>query len=381
MLRIGICAPYDLARAGGVNSHIRAQARALRQLGHTVLVFGGASAPLEDGEYRVGGCVSLVVHGTETGIAIDPRAWSRVGRLLDREQFDVLHVHEPLMPAVPWCATWRSTAPIIGTFHAHREDGHRFYPWVRALLDPLMRRVTTRIAVSAAARRTVARCFPGEYEVVPNGIDVERFRATARCPPDLPVDRRHVLFVGRLEPRKGVEHLVDAIAIAARQVPDVRLTIVGDGPERASLAARARDVRIDVHFAGAVRDDELSAYYHAADVICSPATGGESFGIVLLEAMAAQRPVVATAIDGYVELVGDTRSGARLVPPGDAAALARALIVLLGDAPLRARLGAQGARFAARFDWDVIARRLESIYFDALRSSNPGFQTRSCSIR
>jgi phosphatidyl-myo-inositol alpha-mannosyltransferase len=381
MLRIGICAPYDLARAGGVNSHIRAQARALRTLGHQVSIFGAASAPLEDGEQCVSACLSVVVHGTETGIGVDPRAWSRVGRLLDRERFDVLHIHEPLMPLVPWCATWQATVPIVGTFHTHREAGHRFYPWSRALLEPLMRRITTRVAVSNAARRTVERSFPGDYEIVPNGIDVARFRTATARPPEMAVDRLQILYVGRLEPRKGVEHLIDAMAIVSAALRGVRLTIVGDGPDRDALAARARNAHVDAYFAGAVIDDHLPAYYRAADVVCSPAIGGESFGIVLLEAMAAGRPVVATAIDGYVELLGGDGHLAHLMPPGDPAALARELIALLGDAPLRTRLGAEGARFAAGFDWNVVARQLESIYFDALRSSSSGFQTRSCSIR
>jgi len=186
-LRIGLCAPYDLARAGGVNSHIRAQARALARLGHRVSVFGAASAPLPAGEVAMGGCISLVVHGTETGIGIDPRAWRLVGRLLRREQLDVLHVHEPLMPLVPWCATWRSGAPIVATFHTHREHGHRFYPLARPLVAPLMRRVAKRLAVSTAARDTVARYFPGEYTIVPNGIDVGHFARPAPRPADMPI--------------------------------------------------------------------------------------------------------------------------------------------------------------------------------------------------
>lgn len=366
MLRIGICAPYDLARAGGVNSHIRAQAHALGRLGHSVCVFGAASAPLDNGERSVGGCISLVVHGTETGVGVDPRAWRRVGRLLDRERLDLLHVHEPLMPFVPWCAVWRARVPIVATFHTHREDGHRFYPISRPVLAPLMRRVTARIAVSNAARRTVARYFPGHYEVVPNGIDASRFHVAASRPAEMRDERASVLFVGRLEPRKGVEHLIDALAIVQRQIPDVRLTIVGDGPNRGTLSARARHAGIDARFVGWIDDDRLAGYYRAADIVCSPAVGGESFGIVLLEAMAAGRPVVATEIDGYVELVGGDANGARLVPPADAAALARELVALLADAPLRARLGVTGARFAARFDWDVVARRLESIYRDVL---------------
>jgi phosphatidylinositol alpha-mannosyltransferase len=365
-LRIGICAPYDLARAGGVNSHIRAQARALRRLGHNVCVFGAASAPLPDNELPMSGCVSLIVRGTETGIGVDPRAWHRVGRLLRRERFDVLHVHEPLMPLVPWCATWQSQAPVVATFHTHREGGHPFYPLSRRLLNPLMRRVASRVAVSTAARQTVARYFPGEYAIVPNGIDADHFAQRAARPPQMTPDRLHVLYVGRLEPRKGVDHLIDAVGLVARDVPRVRLAIVGNGPDRDALGQRARHARIDVLFTGSVTDEQLPAFYQAADVVCAPATGGESFGIVLLEAMAAGRPVVASAIEGYARLVGDAECGARMVPAGNPAALARELVALLADRPLGNRLGELGVRFAAAFDWRVIARQLEHIYFDVL---------------
>ena len=365
-LRIGICAPYDLARAGGVNSHIRAQARALRHLGHSVCVFGAASAPLTEGELPIGGCISLVVFGTETGIGIDPRAWSRVARLFRRERFDVVHVHEPLMPLVPWCATWQAEAPVVATFHTHRERGHRFYPLSRPLLAPLMRRVSRRIAVSTAARHTVARHFPGHYAIVPNGIDVARFRAAADRPSALSPDQPHVLYVGRLEPRKGVGHLIDAMALVKRDIPRVRLVIVGSGPEREALEKRALAADLETLFVGHVSDDCLPAYYQAADVVCSPALGGESFGIVLLEAMAAGRPVVASRIDGYVGLVGDADCGARIVPPGDAPALAREITALLADAELRRRLGAKGPTFAAGFDWEAIAKELQAIYHDVL---------------
>ena len=365
-LRIGICAPYDLARAGGVNSHIRAQARALRQLGHRVCVFGAASAPLSDGEEAIGGCISLVVLGTETGIGVDPRAWSRVARLFRREQFDVVHVHEPLMPLVPWCATWQAEVPVVATFHTYRERGHRFYPLSRPLLAPLMRRVSRRIAVSAVARETVARYFPGDYTIVPNGIDVDHFRRAAGRPSDLTDDRPHVLYVGLLEPRKGVGHLIDAMALVKRDIPRVRLVIVGNGPERDALGKRALAAGLDARFAGPVSDDHLPAYYQAADVVCAPALEGESFGIVLLEAMAAGRPVVASGIDGYVGLVGHADCGARIVPPGDASALAREITTLLADAGLRRRLGAKGPAFAAGFDWEAVAKELQAIYYDVL---------------
>jgi phosphatidylinositol alpha-mannosyltransferase len=367
-LRIGICAPYDLARDGGVNSHIRAQALALRRLGHSVRVFGSASAPLPDGERAMSGCISPVIGGTETGIGIDVRAWRRVRRLFAAEQFDVVHVHEPLMPLVPWCALLQARAPIVATFHTHRER-HRFYSSYGRLLAPLMRRVAVRIAVSAAAKRTVERHFPGDYLVIPNGIDTSRFLMPTDRPSSMPSSRRHVLFVGRLEPRKGVEHLIDAMASVQRDAPPVRLVIVGDGPSRAALEARVREASVDACFVGRLPDDQLAAHYRAADVVCSPATGDESFGIVLLEAMAAGRPVVATDIPGYRELVADGAArGVRLVAAASPLALAAELTSLLRDGALRERLGAAGPAFAERFHWDAIARILDARYFALVRA-------------
>ena len=360
-LRIGICAPYDLARDGGVNSHIRAQARALRQLGHHVRIFGASSAPPPGEEHRICGCISPVIGGTETAMGIDPRAWRRVGQLFADEQFDVLHVHEPLMPLVPWCAVLQARAPIVATFHTHRERGHRFYRRYHALLAPLMRRVGVRLAVSRAAQRTVAGTFPGTYELFPNGIETERFRAAAPRPPVLLAGRRHVLCVGRLEPRKGLDCLIGAMADVQARRPDVRLVIVGDGPDRERVRSQASLAGVDVLFAGRVSDADLPAYYRAADLVCCAATGGESFGIVLLEAMAAGRPVVATSIEGYVELAGEAEA-VRFVPPGDVRAMAEAIAAWLDDAPLRARAAAEAPNFTARFDWTTLARRLEARY-------------------
>jgi phosphatidylinositol alpha-mannosyltransferase len=360
-LRIGICAPYDLSRDGGVNSHIRAQARALRTRGHDVVIVGPASAPLGNGECSLGGCVSFVVGGTETGFGLDPRARWRVRELFRRQRFDVLHMHEPLMPLAPWFVLRQSPAPVVATFHTHREQGHRWYPRYRWILAPLMRRVRLRLAVSEAARRTVARHFPGRYDIVPNGIDVARFERPAERPPEMRDAGRYVLFVGRLEPRKGVDCLVRAMAIVQQRVPSARLVIVGNGPDRAAIEAAGRAAGVGVVFAGRVADDALPAYYRSADVVCSPALGGESFGIVLLEAMAAGRPIVATRIEGYIELLAGAGSS-QLVDPGEPGPLADAITTLLGDPDLCRSLGARGSQFARNYDWDAIARRLESIY-------------------
>jgi phosphatidylinositol alpha-mannosyltransferase len=360
-MRIGICAPYDLGRDGGVNSHIRAQARALRALGHDVCVFGASSAPLVGAERALSGCISLVIGGTETGIGVDARSWWRVAALFRSAAFDIIHLHEPLMPLVPWFALRQATVPVVATFHTHREQGHRWYGRFHWLLAPLMRRIHTRLAVSHAARRTVARDFPGDYEIVPNAIDVDRFRQTTARPAAMAPDARFVLFVGRLEPRKGVDRLIRAISIVQRHAPDVRLAVVGDGPDRTTLEAAARDAGVDVLFTGRVSDALLPAYYRAAEIVCSPALGDESFGVVLLEAMAAERPIVATRIEGYAEILSGAGS-ARLVDVDDSSALAHEITSLLADPALRRTLGACGGRFVRDYDWGTVARRLESIY-------------------
>jgi phosphatidylinositol alpha-mannosyltransferase len=360
-LRLGICAPYDLGRHGGVNSHIRAQATALRRLGHEVSVFGASSAPLTNGEVSVGPCVSMVIGNTETGFGVDPRSWRRVREFFRHRQFDVIHMHEPLMPLVPWFVLWQSTAPVVATFHTHREQGHRWYPRYRPLFEPLMRRVRVRLAVSEAARRTVLPHFPGDYEIVPNGIDVNRFARPATRPRDMEPNQRHVLYVGRLEPRKGVEHLVQAMSTVQRAGSGARLVVVGDGPDRSALEAAARRAGIAATFAGRVPDEALPGYYRAADIVCAPALGDESFGVVLLEAMAAARPIVATRIAGYAELL-EGRDLARLVEAGDPSSLAREIGNLLDDPSQARALGDRGAARVWEYDWSAIASRLEEIY-------------------
>ena len=377
-LQIGLFAPYDLARPGGVNTQLRAQARALRQLGHRVRIYGPASAPLGEDEVALSRSVSVTVGGTESGLGLDLRSRGRVASLFETEPFDVVHVHEPLVPLLPWFALRYARSPIVATFHVHREQGHRWYPLARRWLRSLIRRVDVRIAVSDAARRTVAAHFPGEYEVIPNAIDVDGFRAPRSRPallatssvsttPSIDRDPLHVLYVGRLEPRKGVDHLIRAMAGVHRVIPHARLIVVGDGPDRAALESLARASGADVAFAGRVDDDALPAYVQASDVVCAPATGGESFGIVLLEAMACRKPIVASRIEGYEALVGPAGCGT-LVPPGDAGALGAAIRSLLGDATLRRTLGARGLEAARAYDWPIIARRLDAIYQELLAS-------------
>jgi phosphatidylinositol alpha-mannosyltransferase len=357
-LKIGIFAPYDLSAHGGIASHVRAQARALRALRHTVLVFGPAAQPLGDGETALSGSTVVTFGGTASGAALNPLVLPRVARVLAREAFDVVHVHEPLMPLLPWAAVWAADAPVVATFHVYREAGHRWYPLARPLLQTIINRIDARIAVSDAARRTVAECFPGDYDVIPNGIEIDRFQSKRPRPDAFPTADRIVLCVGRLEPRKGVDVLIDAMA-RLQQVSDAVLIVVGDGPERAALEARARDQNARVLIVRNVDDDALPAFYQHADVVCAPATGGESFGIVLLESLAAGTPVVASRIDGYVAAVG-AAAGVRWATPGDAGDLERTLVEQLAHRGNADR--DELRRFAAGYAWSRIAQRLIAVY-------------------
>lgn len=355
-MRIAIVAPYDLASHGGIASHIRAQGRALSALGHAVRIFGPASKPLTNGETAVAGSTTVTFGGTSSGAAFNPSVFQRIAALFAAEPFDVVHVHEPLMPLLPWAAVWAATAPVVATFHVYRETGHRWYPLARPLLQSIVNRIDARIAVSEAARRTVETFFPGHYEIIPNGIETGRFRTKQPRPAAFPASGSVVVCVGRLEPRKGVNVLIEAMARV--RLVGAALVLVGDGPERPALAERARQLNVQTTIVRNVDDDALPAFYQHATVVCAPATSGESFGIVLIEALAAGAPVVASRIDGYVDAVGED-SGVRWAIPGDSADLAGQVIAQIEH---RDSTADDAARVSAKYDWFRIAQHLTETY-------------------
>lgn len=362
-LKIGLVAPYDLSYPGGVNAHIRSLATSLRKLGHEAIVYGPDSrrGSLEAGEIGVGGAIGIHFGGTVSGMGLNPLLDRKVRKILDSERFDIVHIHEPLTPILPWLFLGNAKAPKVGTFHVHREEGHSVYAAFSWYLKRWAKRLDYRIAVSEAARQTVAQYFPGDYDMLPNGVDVARYRDPAE-PPALEKGYRNIVFVGRLEGRKGLEYLIRAMPRVLAEVADVRLIVVGDGPERKTCEELAEEVCPGaVSFVGAVGDDAKAGYLQAADVFCSPATHGESFGIVLLEAMASGRAIVASAIEGYAGLLVADDAGL-LVPPRDPEALASALVHLLRDETARRQLGEKAAAAALKYDWLSIAGRIEEIY-------------------
>src|SRR6185369_5553241 len=298
-------------------------------------------------------------------LTFSPRYVSQVRELLDRERFDVLHLHEPFVPLLSLFLLRESRSVNIATFHAYAGFSPSYEVGSRVMKDHAAR-LHGRIAVSAAARHFIDRFFPGDYKIIPNGVDIPRFAGAvplARWQDGTP----NVLFVGRHEPRKGLLDLLKAHRILRRTGYENRLLVVGSGPQEreARRYVAVRGLK-GVEFLGKVSDAEKAQLYRTADVFVSPATGGESFGIVLLEAMAAGTAIVCSDIHGYKGVVRRDREGL-LVPPRDKKALAGALARVLGDDTLRESMAESGMKRAQEFSWPRVTAKVEDYYGFVIR--------------
>ena len=370
-MKIAMVSPYDFAWPGGVNAHVAQLSAELRSRGHSVCIIAPQTParPLtaglaEEHFIPMGRTVPLSAGGSRARVTLSWWLYPRVRGLMARERFDVVHLHEPLAPILPLMVLHHSNAVNIGTFHAY-SDRQRLYRLWRPALRRWHRRLHGHIAVSAAARSFVAPHFPHRaYQVIPNGIEYPRF-ANARSFSHLKDGRRNILFVGRKDERKGLRYLLQAFVSLLRQRSDLRLVIVGPGtPDRESARILDEISSMDagaVVNAGTVDNEDLPRYYASADTFCSPATGGESFGIVLLEAMAAGAPVVASDIDGYRDVVTHEETGL-LTPSKQPDAIAAAITRLIDDPGLAGRLSEAGRRVAARYGWQHVASDVETYY-------------------
>ncbi len=362
-MRILLACPYDWDAPGGVQVHVRELGRHLLDRGHDVLVLTpGRRRPTDPWVRVVGRPVRIPYNRSVAPICPWPASARRVGEEVRRFRPDVLHVHEPLTPSTSMFATLRSTAPVVATFHSGATRS-RLFDLAAPLLRRVARRIDVRVAVSRAAEAFAEARLGDGFRIVPNGADVERF--SGADPADLPAGRR-LLFVGRLDPRKGFPMAVRAFGMLAGRFEDLRLVVAGEGPDREAVFDLPPAVRARVHFAGQVPHDDLPSYHAAADVFVAPSVGGESFGVVLVEALAAGLPVVASDIAGYREVLRDGVEGI-LIPPSDPAALAGAVARLLEDPGLAGRLGRAGTARAGEFSWDVVTARLEAVYREVAR--------------
>lgn len=338
-MRVGLVCPYSLTIPGGVQGQVLGLARELRVLGHQVRVLAPCDGPPPDaGVAPLGRSIPFATNGSVAPLAPDPSCALRTIRALRDEQFDVLHLHEPLCPGPTATALLMRGAPMVGTFHRSGPSGA--YSALRPLVQWGANRLAIRCAVSEEALKTARDALGGEYDLLFNGIEVDRFAKATPTPTDGPT----ILFVGRHEERKGLAVLLAAMAQLSA---DVRLWVGGEGPQTDALrAAHGHDARIE--WLGRVTDEQKASLLVGADIFCAPSLHGESFGVVLLEAMAARTPIVASDLDGY-RVVARDGADALLVPPGDASALAAALNQLFSDGGEVRRLTASGEARADEF--------------------------------
>lgn len=367
-MKIALVSPYDFSYPGGVNNHIAALDRQFLQMGHEVRVISPASRTVHHFGNRfipIGKPRPIPVSGSIIRVPISLHLAPRIKEVLAKEGFDIIHLHEPFMPMLCSAVLRFSHTVNIGTFHAHNgKPGYKFgRPISTYILKRRMLKLHGRIAVSKPAMDYHCQFVPGEYQIIPNGIDLEHFSPKVTPIEKYQDDKLNILFVGRLEKRKGLNYLLAAYQRVKNEIKDCRLIIVGPGTrlrKKYEKIVEENDLK-DVNFVGRVSYDELPRYYLTADVFCSPATGYESFGIVLLEAMAMGRPIVATSIDGYAEVVNHGKEGL-LTPPKDKAALAEALITMLHDPELRHNMGQQGQIEVQKYSWRNVAKQIFNYY-------------------
>jgi phosphatidyl-myo-inositol alpha-mannosyltransferase len=344
-VRIGLVCPYSLAVPGGVQAHVAGLAGALRSTGHDVSVLAPS-----------GRALPIRYNGSVARLSFGPASLLRVRRWLRANRFDVLHLHEPAAPSLSFLALTVADGPIVATFHTCVSRSLALVA-SQGVLRPRLEKITARIAVSEPARRVQVEHLGGDAVEIPNGVDVRLF---ATAPARFGHDGATIAFVGRFdEPRKGMAVLLDAVRRLDR--PDLRVLVVGRGDEAALRAACPR-----VEVLGQVSDEVKASVLRSADVVCAPNTGGESFGIVLAEAMAAGAAVVASDLEAFRGVLG---GAGLLVPPGDAVALASVLDTVLSDRGLRMGMAAAGQARAAAFDWPVVAAQVLRVYETAAAAS------------
>ena len=367
-MKIGLVTPYIYPLPGGVNGHVAMLYENLIARGHDVRIISSAHGPQRHSEgdvIRLGYGFSVPANGSMGTITIGPRYTPMIREMLERERFDVLHFHEPFVPFLSLMLLRESRSVNIATFHAYA-GWSPAYEFGRRMLGRFARRLHGRIAVSAAARHFIDRYFPGDYKLIPNGVDLRRFQGV------VPFARyrdgtANILFVGRFESRKGLTYLLKAYRVLKKRGYDCRLLVIGSGPQEREVRRYIATRRLTgVELLGRVSEEDKNRYFATADVYVSPATGRESFGIVLLEAMAAGTAIVCSDIHGYKGVV---RRGeqALLVPPKDVDALVDAIAKLLDDPEMRQRMADSGRERAVQYSWQNITAKVEEYYNFVIR--------------
>ncbi|AVH23103.1 glycosyltransferase family 4 protein [Nocardia cyriacigeorgica] len=360
-MKIGMVCPYSFDVPGGVQAHVVELARVMIERGHKVSVLAPASdsTPLPEFVVSAGRAVAIPYNGSVARLSFGPTAYTRIRRWIDGNDFDVLHIHEPNAPSLSMLALKIAEGPIVATFHTSTTKSLVLSTF-QGVLRPYHEKISGRIAVSELARRWQVEALGSDAVEIPNGVDVASF---ARAPmlPGYPRTGGTVLFLGRYdEPRKGMEVLLGALPDLVRRHPEIEILIVGRGDEE-RLRREAGPHAGHLRFLGQVSDAEKASAMRSADVYVAPNLGGESFGIILIEAMAAGTAVVASELDAFRRVLRDGTAGL-LVPVGDAAALATALDTVLTDEVRRTELVRAATQVVGEYDWPVVAEQILRVY-------------------
>ncbi|MFD8547966.1 glycosyltransferase family 4 protein [Streptomyces sp. NPDC059649] len=359
-MKIGIVCPYAWDVPGGVQFHIRDLAEHLIRLGHEVSVLAPSDddTPLPPYAVSAGRAVPVPYNGSVARLNFGFLSAARVRRWLQNGAFDVIHIHEPTSPSLGLLACWAAQGPIVATFHTSNPRSRAMiaaYP----ILQPALEKISARIAVSEYARRTLVEHLGGDAVVIPNGVDVDFF---ARAEPKAEWQGRTIGFIGRIdEPRKGLPVLMKALPKILAEVPDARLLVAGRGDEEEAVASLPAELRHRVEFLGMVSDEDKARLLRSVDLYVAPNTGGESFGIILVEAMSAGAPVLASDLDAFAQVLDQGEAG-ELFTNEDADTLATAAVRLLGDPARLAELRTRGTRHVRRFDWSTVGADILAVY-------------------
>ena len=375
-MKIALVSPYDYAFPGGVNSHISSLERYLTRMGNEVKVIAPSSREitiLGERFIPIGKPRPIPSSDSVIRIPISLHLAPEIKKVLEREKFDIIHLHEPFMPMLCSAVLRFSDAMNIGTFHAW--DGKPGYSWGKPISTWMIKRrlhkLAGRIAVSNMAMSYAQKNIPGDYVIIPNGIDTEFFSPDVKPLEEYSDGKKNILFQGRLERRKGAIYLIKAFYDVKREIPDSRLIIGGPGTRLRKPYekwVKNHGLEKDVIFLGYVAEEDLPRLFKTADIYCSPATSRESFGIVLLEGMAVGTPVVASNIDGYNSVITHNLDG-MLVPPRDTESLTRTLISVLKDESLRQRISAGAIKTAQKYSWEKVGERVYDFYIQSLNKS------------
>lgn len=354
---------------GGVAEHIFYLCNTLRAMGNDARIlapsYGNNDPWTADHIIRLGRAIKIPKNRSFSVMTFGILIPWKLRRLLETEAFDIIHLHGSIAPTLPYLALKYSKAKNFITFHSAHDTSYGYVLW-EPVLEQYFRKLDGVIAVSTVARDSVSRYFPGEYRIIPNGIDTERFTPNLAPIEELAKFSPKILFVGRFEPRKGLKYLLQAFPMVLKEIPTAKLVVVGQGfLERYYRRYVEEHIKEHVFFVGHVPANELPRYYASCDLFCSPATGAESFGIVLLEAMATGTPIVCSDIPGYRTIMEEGNEGL-FFRACDPSSLAERIIFTLKDRKLMSDTGERGRKKALAYDWEKVTKRVLDYYCEVL---------------